>query len=113
VLPWTDIKAIGVDAVTVQSENVLQNEKDAAGAEDSTRASSLLGARVMTENGKELGTVHDVDLDMAAGRITGFTLPGNLLDRLQHHPHLVPITGVRSVGDGLIVVANEVAHALT
>jgi sporulation protein YlmC with PRC-barrel domain len=68
-LTWTNITAVGADAVTVGDASVIT----AAGG----RAAELLGKdhravgkRVLTDLGDELGKVRDVDFDPADGAIT-------------------------------------------
>ncbi len=69
LLPWTSVKAIGPDAVTVESGEVLQQpegpleERGAAGDTDP------FGKLLLDDGGKAHGTVSDLVVDEASGEI--------------------------------------------
>lgn len=72
LLLYTDLIAFGPDAVTVESEAKL--------CASSPTVDHLLGKdhelkkkRVLTETGKDLGTVRDVEFDPDTGRVTALT----------------------------------------
>jgi sporulation protein YlmC with PRC-barrel domain len=73
VLLWAAVAGLGPDALTVDSaERVTQPPADLK-----HRASSkldLLGRRVLTEHGHELGKVRDVEFDPADGQVTSLML---------------------------------------
>jgi sporulation protein YlmC with PRC-barrel domain len=68
VLRWSDLTAFGVDAVTVTGA-----DKVGAGDEQvralAGKDRRLLGKRVLTSGGDELGTLRDVDFDAESGRL--------------------------------------------
>jgi sporulation protein YlmC with PRC-barrel domain len=61
LLNWTDVQGFGPDAVTVTSPSVFVKAGEGA------KRGDLLGSRVLTERGVELGEVKDVDFDPADG----------------------------------------------
>jgi sporulation protein YlmC with PRC-barrel domain len=69
VLRWSDITAFGADAVTVADQGRIGD-----GGEDvkalSDKAHGVLGKRVLTSSGDELGKVDDVDFDPRSGGLT-------------------------------------------
>jgi sporulation protein YlmC with PRC-barrel domain len=73
VVLWEGLAGLGPDALTVDSAERLAD----APAQWKTRAGSkldLLGRRVLTEHGHDLGKVKDVEFDPATGRVTSLML---------------------------------------
>lgn len=68
-LPWASLKAFGRDAITVESSEVI-TVVDGRLAELSGKKLDIMGKRVLTDAGVELGNVVDVDFDAATGSIT-------------------------------------------
>lgn len=68
VLDWEGVGAFGPDAVTVSGTGAIREPAD----DDEARAAGLdlPGRRVLTERGRELGAVADVEFDPATGAVT-------------------------------------------
>lgn len=65
-LPWPSVGAFGADAVMIQDESVLQPTQvvlDASAASGGS-GGNVLGSRVLTESGVDLGGVVDVVLEV-------------------------------------------------
>lgn len=72
-LLWTSITAFGADAVTVPAAEVIIDANDAVAAL-SGKDHHLIGKRVLTTAGEDLGPVTDVDFDPENGRLITLTL---------------------------------------
>ncbi len=72
-LLWPSITAFGVDAVTVAGAEVIVDANDVVKAL-SGKDHRLVGRRVLTTTGEDLGTVDDVDFDPETGRLMTLTL---------------------------------------
>lgn len=73
VLPASCVHAVGPDAITVHraaSESVENLEA-------LPRVSDIAGRKVVSESGRVLGTVDDILIDEADGRIVGYALEGD------------------------------------
>lgn len=76
-LAWADVAALGPDAVMVASAEALRRPGDdggvAAGGGD-----SVIGGRVITDDGNELGEVTDlvVSVDDGAAQVVGYEIGG-------------------------------------
>ncbi|MGH4012178.1 MAG: PRC-barrel domain-containing protein [Pseudonocardiaceae bacterium] len=70
LLAWEDLQGFGPDAVTVGSEAVIRPARDALEQRAEDNDLEILGKRVLTERGMELGTVTDVDFDPETGAVT-------------------------------------------
>lgn len=69
LLPWSKLTAFGRDAVTVPDDEALT--ADAGDLADRLgKDHELVGKRVLTEGGDEVGTVDDVEFDDESGAIT-------------------------------------------
>ncbi len=72
-LPWNEITAFGVDAVTVTSSGAV-SESDEDVAALMSKDHRLIGKRVLSAAGDELGTLVDVDFDPEAGSVRALLL---------------------------------------
>jgi sporulation protein YlmC with PRC-barrel domain len=101
-LHWSDITAFGADAVTVSGTDkliVAPPELVALSGKDHR----ILGKRVLTSTGDELGTVDDVEFEPDTGTITAIILADD------------QIAGVRLIGIGsyAVIVHAETAAGAT
>ncbi len=69
VLAWKDVQGFGPDAVTIRTG-------DAISARTGDEACELMGGRVLTTRGQELGTVEDVEFDPDSGGLERIHLRG-------------------------------------
>lgn len=78
-LPWSNVIAVGPDAVTVASADavVVPDEQLTALAD---KSHGLLGKRVLSTAGIMLGAVRDVDFDPATGRLALLALDTGTVD---------------------------------
>ncbi|HET9829221.1 MAG TPA: PRC-barrel domain-containing protein [Nocardioidaceae bacterium] len=75
MLRWSDITAFGADAVTVTDADRVGDGGDTVQAL-SGKAHRVLGKRVLTSTGDELGTVADVDFDATSGALIALLVDG-------------------------------------
>lgn len=79
VLPWANIIAVGIDAVTVPSADAIITPDEQL-AELSGKPHALPGKRVLSTSGEQLGTVRDVEFDPTTGRLTALELESGPID---------------------------------
>ena len=107
------ISAIGGDAVTVPSPDVLNEEKRFPELQRAASLEQVHRTKVVTEGGQMLGTVDDVDMDPEARTVIAYELSAPLLDRLRHHEAHISARDVLQVGGGgIMTVKNSVAESL-
>lgn len=94
-LPWWSISSFGDDAVIVCGADAI-GEPDEASVALTGKDHDLVGKRVLTSAGNELGTVGDVDFDPASGVITSLILDTG------------DVAGTRLVGVGSYAVVVDV-----
>lgn len=105
---WEDLKAVGGGATTVQDASRLNKPDSFPDLHDSTTVSSITGSRVMTENGVEIGTVGDIELDPKGATVSNYFLGESLMGRLRGEEHRIAVTAIKSLGSKLVVVSNSV-----
>jgi len=110
VLAFSDVAAIGRDAVMVETDAaVTQGGEALADVVEESSGRNVRGDDVLTDAGKRLGAVVDVVLDVANGEIVGYELTGD--KALQAHagrPMLVPLPATRAVSGTTLIVPESV-----
>ena len=103
----TRIKAIGSDAVTVATAGDLNKQSSFAEFETAKSATEIVGSKAVSEDGQEIGSVSDFEFDPDGGGITAYILGGGVIGWIRGEADVIPVSLVRSVGDGLIVVNRD------
>jgi uncharacterized protein YrrD len=111
VLPWERLGALGRDALMVDEPGALTAQDaaiDEARAEGRDR--DVIGATVMTDGGKALGTVVDVILEVAGdARIVGYEVHGPDVRRDKDAAtSLIPVGEAIAVSGETLMVPAEV-----
>jgi uncharacterized protein YrrD len=75
-LPFEQITALGADAITVSDAGLIVDTP--ADAPLGIVQHKALGGRVLTEQGREIGPLHDVDVD-ETGAVTGLDVAGGVV----------------------------------
>lgn len=82
LLTWQKVHAIGPDAIMARAH--AQEGADEDVTEQAAACRNLLGRRILTERGTEIGLLQDIDFDPESGQVQGLltssgTLPGQRL----------------------------------
>jgi uncharacterized protein YrrD len=88
LLAWEDVRGFGPDAVTVATDAVIRPPRDGLEQRAEDNDLEILGKRILTERGMELGSITDVDFDPETGAVT------TLLTKIE------TIAGQRMIGLG-------------
>jgi sporulation protein YlmC with PRC-barrel domain len=67
-LHWEDLTAFGPDTITIPTTEAIATAHPRAADLDS-KQTRLLGKRLLTDTGTDLGTVNDIDFDPASGAL--------------------------------------------
>ncbi|HXT43951.1 MAG TPA: PRC-barrel domain-containing protein [Pseudonocardiaceae bacterium] len=70
LLSWDDVQGFGPDAVTVATDAVIRPARDVLEQRAEDNDLEIVGKRLLSEQGTELGTVTDVDFDPETGTVT-------------------------------------------
>ncbi len=104
VLPFDQIRSVGVDAVTIPSHEMAR-----WGVADSQftglpRLDDFKKLKVVDEAGTFLGTVHDIDITPEDGRIASIEIRRGGVLGIGGETHVINAREITSVGDEVIVV---------
>lgn len=109
------INSIGQDAITINTEEMLTEEKHDGRLPVLPLGESLLSYKVMSEKGNVVGNVGNVLLDTSrpvALHITAFELSGGLRDRLTGRYPTFSANEVVRYGEDVIVIIDQAAKRL-
>lgn len=113
VLPYEEVKVLGRDAVVARSREAVI---DPAGWEQrhvhARRSSRLSHQRVITQTGREVGTIADVYVDEASGRVDAYDVATPVFAGLVHRHARLPHSTDLAVGEDAVVVPDSVGDAL-
>lgn len=107
----SDVLRVGKDAVTISRASALNDERRFPELQGSAGSDSFSALRVMSEHGSDIGTVIDIDLEFPGGAVTGFVLRAGMLERIQGKELFIPVSAVKTIGEKLMVVADDVVPA--
>lgn len=100
LLAWEDVQGFGSDAATVADAAVIRGPRDEEEERLDSTASDILGKRVLTERGDELGEIADVDFDPGTGAVVTFITGKETIvgDRLIGHGSYAVVVSVDRSG---------------
>ncbi|MCU1456870.1 MAG: PRC-barrel domain protein [Actinomycetia bacterium] len=111
VLAMDAVHALGRDAVMVEDESALVDTREAPEAmTDASSERNVIGAAVITDGGKQLGTVTDVVVSLGTGaEAVGYELGGSAITA-EHgrRPLFIPLPEQLAVSGEALMVPAEV-----
>jgi len=102
-----NVAAIGVDAVTLPSPEVINDELRFTELHGASSLERAHGTKVVTEGGRLLGTIGDLTLNDDAESVVSYTLAVPLLERLRHREPTFKAEQVLRLGEGGIMIVTE------
>jgi sporulation protein YlmC with PRC-barrel domain len=75
-LSWDAMNSLGPDALTIDRDDVLGEPPQHARG---LRATKVLGGRVLTDSGRDLGNLVDLDVDPETGHLTALEIAGTTM----------------------------------
>lgn len=99
---FSDFVGIGEDAITIAEDSVITKvlpEEEIVVTED-----AMIGSRVLTKNGNELGTISDIILDFNTGNITHYQISDGIIQDLLEGRGIIPIDAGVTYGKDAIIV---------
>lgn len=108
------VTAVGADALTVQSPDVINDEARFTELAHASTLSQVQRTKVVTVGGALLGTVAHLEIDDDARTVTGYALSSSLMDRVLRHDAdaIRPDEVIRLGEGGTMVVPDAVAARL-
>jgi uncharacterized protein YrrD len=110
ILPLNLVKAIGVDAVIIQSKEAIALASDYAEINKILENNNILnGTRIMTTDGRDLGTLIDFYFDEQTGAVEGYEASGGLFADAYSGRSFVPAPQTLKIGEDVAFVPAETA----
>ena len=113
-LAWSAVAALGRDAVMITDESVLKPRQEllsSTGAADVGHGGDVLGSRVITDDGVDLGKVVDVVIEVSGGGtsqadVVGYEIESSAAMGNEGQKVLIPLPDTLAAsGDNLVVPA--------
>jgi uncharacterized protein YrrD len=113
VLPLTEIQSIGADAVIVPSKNVVVRTSDIKPVAAILEHNNILkGTRIMTTDGRDLGTLIDLYVDERTGVIEGYEASGGLFADVYSGRSFIPAPQTLKIGKDIAFVPSKTAELM-
>ncbi|MGB7415174.1 MAG: PRC-barrel domain-containing protein [Thermosynechococcaceae cyanobacterium] len=113
VLPLENIHAIGPDAVIVSSSTAILNAKESTPMQTVLKHALVLkGSRIMTTDGRSLGTMVDLYFDEQTGAIEGYEASGGLFADAYSGRSFIPAPRTLNIGQDAAFVPPETAEMM-
>jgi uncharacterized protein YrrD len=110
VLPLDLVKAIGVDAVIIQSKEAIAIASNHVAINKILENNNILnGTRIMTTDGRDLGTLIDFYFDETTGVVEGYEASGGLFADAYSGRSFVPAPQTLKIGEDVAFVPAETA----
>jgi uncharacterized protein YrrD len=103
----SELISLGSDAAIIESAGCVSDMKMASFRSSFKDEGSLIGLKVFSKAGGEVGVVRDVIFDCQTGRIEGFEISDGLLQDVVHGRKLLPLFGKVELGKEFAVVEKE------
>ncbi len=111
VLPLSEIRSIGKDAITVPNDSVMRTTSAASDLAALPGIEQLTKLKVVDEHGNFVGKVKDIDVDAKDGRIIELsTHEGGVLG-IGGNTTTVAAADIRSIGDEVMIVTVHARDA--
>jgi sporulation protein YlmC with PRC-barrel domain len=107
LVPLSDVKSIGKDAVMVPSDEVLRNVNAAGPLSDLPGLDQIRRLKVVDEAGTYLGRVQDLEIDLQDGQIVSVAAHEGGVLGVGGKTTTAGRNEIRSIGDEVMVIATQ------
>lgn len=107
-----ELLSLGGDAAIVNSSSCVSDMDRAAYSEAFRDEGSLLGLKVYSKTGGELGVVKDVIFDYQTGKIESFEISDGLFQDVMQGRKLLPLFGKVELGEEFAIVGSEAVEEM-
>jgi len=110
VLPLENVQSIGQDAIIVPSKNTIVNATQVPAINRILERNNVLkGTRIMTTDGRDLGTMADLYFDERTGQVEGYEASGGVFADAYTGRSFVPAPHTIKIGEDVAFVPPETA----
>ncbi len=113
VLPLSRVQAIGSDAVIVASRDDVISASEVPSIQSILERDNILkGTKIMTVDGRDLGTMSDLYFDDISGAIEGYEVSGGIFADAYSGRSFVPAPQTLKIGEDVAFVPSETADLM-
>lgn len=113
VLPLGNIQAIGTDGVIVASKEAIASAREFPQIQNILKMDNILkGTRIMTTDGRDLGTMEDLYFDEMTGAIEGYDVSGGMFADAYSGRSFVPAPDTLKIGEDVAFVPAYTADLM-
>lgn len=112
VIRLKNVVSLGYDAAIIDNPGCIEAHGKASFSSEFKDEGSILGLRIFTRGGSELGIVKDVIFDLQTGRIEGFEISDGLLQDIIQGRRLLPLFGKVEFGEENVLVDKEAVEEM-
>jgi uncharacterized protein YrrD len=113
IVPWSQVRTVGADAIIVpSSESKIRAHDEARVADIMDRQTALSGTRIFSTDGQDLGTLADMYIDEATGRVVGYEISTGFISDTMSGKRYLPAHGDLNIGEDVALVPPEAAAEL-
>jgi uncharacterized protein YrrD len=113
ILPLAHVKTVGPDAVIIENANAIQTaDADERFDRIIHNNNVLKGTKVMTEDGRDLGTIKDLHFDEKTGEVIGYEVSGGLFGDLMNGRPIIPAPKAITIGEDVAFVPNDTVEIM-
>jgi uncharacterized protein YrrD len=112
IVPWPQVRNIAGDVILVRNEASRRDLHDAPQLLSVARRETVLsGTQVLSHEGRQLGTLADMFIDEASGRVVGYEVSGGFIADTLHGKRFLSAPPGLSIGtDAAIANADAVSR---
>lgn len=115
IIPYNKVISVGDDAITIDKGDHVEKSASLPEILNLIKEKlSIIGTRVITQNGKTLGVAEEYYIDPGTGRITQIQISGGKLEGLLNGKALLEAEYISTIGHDVIVTERgSETHLLT
>ncbi len=108
-----DVQALGPNAVVIPSKDAIAEAKKIPKLKQILKRNNVLkGTRIMTTDGRDLGTMVDLYFNESTGAVEGYEVSGGLFADIYSGRSFVPAPQTLHIGEDIAFVPPEIADLM-
>ncbi len=107
-----DILSLGKDAVIIKDLNSLRGLRQAKNTDELMDKGEVIGLRVYSKAGEDMGVVKDVIFDYKNRTIEGVEISDGLIQDIVKGRNVLPLLGKVEFGEDILLVDNEAVEEM-
>lgn len=109
---FTSVNSFGDYAITVKENDLVVPLNTLSKLEKTAQEGNLHGMRIITPEGKLIGTVEDYYFDVKTGAITKYILTGGIIKTLFKGRAGLPAAGISKIGKNVMIAVADIEERI-